>query len=147
MSDGESPQLLGLASASMAGAFTTTPTIISLLYDAMTVDWNNGGAEPKHLPSSDFAIVASPATRGRSIEIILSGFAQPAGAGAVALQIGDTRQTVDPAEERYSETVTATLSADSDTTPIIVTLDLPKPPDDSQATLDLDSIDIRLADC
>jgi hypothetical protein len=147
MTDGESPRLLGLASASMAGAFVTNETVISLLYDAMTVSWNNGGAEPKHMPSTRFAIVASPAARGQSIRLSLNGFTQPAGAGALAVQVGGTQLKVEPDEEDYVETVTVTLSADADTTPVTVTLDLPEPADDSAAMVGLDSIDISLTDC
>jgi hypothetical protein len=147
MDGNESPRFLGLASASLAGSFVTNQDVIALIYDAMTVQWNNGGAEPKHMPSTNFAIVASPAARGRSIQLTLSGFTQPAGTGAVTLQVGDTQLKVEPAAESYSETVTATLSADADTTPVTVTLELPKPADESAAMLGLDSIDIMLADC
>lgn len=146
--DGNEPvQLLGLASASIVGSFTTSPSVISLIYDAMTIERHSGGAEPKHMPSTSFGIVASPAARGRSIELTLSGFAQPPGAGSVALQIGEAHSSVQPTEESYYTTVTATLSADADTTPVIVTLDLPKPADDSQVGLQLDAISVRLIDC
>ena len=147
MANDDSAQLVGLASASIAGSFVTNQTVISLIYDAMTIERHSGGAEPKRMPSTNFAIVASPAARGRSIELTLSGFAQPPGAGSVALQIGGADSTVQPSEESYYVTVTATLSADADTTPVIVTLDLPKPDDDSQVALQLDAISVRLADC
>lgn len=147
MDSNGSPRFLGLASASLTGSFLTNQDVISLIYDAMTVEWNNGGAEPKHMPSMNFALVASPAARGRPIHLTLNGFGQPAGAGAVALQVGDTQLKVEPAAESYSETVTATLSADADTTAVTVTLDLPKPADESAAMFGLDSIDISLADC
>jgi hypothetical protein len=147
MSSNESGQLLGLAQASIAGSFVTNQTVISLIYDGMTIERHSGGPEPKHMPSTSFAIVASPAARGRSIQLTLSGFAQPPGAGSVALQIGGAHSTVLPTAESYSTTVTAMLSADADTTPVIVTLDLPKPADDSQVALQLDTIDVRLPDC
>jgi hypothetical protein len=147
MDNNESGQLLGLAQASIAGSFTTSPSVISLIYDAMTIERHSGSPEPKHMPSASFAIVASPAARGRSIELTLSGFAQPPGAGSLALQIGGVHSTVQPTEESYYTTVTATLNADADTTPVIVTLDLPKPADDSQVGLQLDAIDVRLPDC
>lgn len=146
--DGNEPvQLLGLASASIAGSFTTSPSVISLIFDAMTIERHSGGAEPKHMPSASFAIVASPAARGRSIELTLSGFAQPPAAGSLALQIGGAHSTVQPAEESYYTTATATLSAEADTTPVVVTLDLPKPADDSQVALQLDAISVRLVGC
>jgi hypothetical protein len=147
MTNNESARLVGLASASIAGSFVANRTVISLLYDALTVEWNNGGPEPERMPSTSFAIAASPAARGRSIELTLNGFVQPVGAGSVALKVGAAPLTVQPSEESYSATVTATLSADADTTPVEVTLDLPKPADDSAAMLTLDSIDIRLVDC
>ena len=147
MSGNETGQLLGLASASIAGSFVTNQSVIALLYDGITIERHSGGAEPKRMPSTSFAIVASPAARGRSIQLTLNGFAQPPGAGSVALQVGGAHLTVQPTEESYSATVTATLSADADTTPVIVTLDLPKPADDSQVGLQLDSIDVRLPDC
>jgi hypothetical protein len=147
MNSNESAQFVGLASASIAGSFVTNQSAISLLYDAMTIERHSGGAEPKHMPSTSFAIVASPAARGRSIELTLSGFAQPPGAGSLALQVGGEHSTVQPTEESYYVTVTATLSADADTTPVIVTLDLPKPADDSQVGLQLDAISVRLSDC
>jgi len=143
----ETAQLVGLASASIAGSFTTSPSVISLIYDAMTIERHSSSPEPKHMPSASFAIVASPAARGRSIELTLSGFAQPPGAGALALQVGAADSTVQPTEESYYMTVTATLSANADTTPVIVTLDLAKPADDSQVGLQLDAISVRLVDC
>lgn len=147
MDGNEAIQLLGLAQASLAGSFRTTPSVISLLCDAMTIERHSGGAEPKHMPSTSFAIVASPAARGRSIELTLSGLALPPGAGSLALQVGGALSTVQPTEESYYMTVTATLSADADTTPVIVTLDLPKPTDDSQVGLQLDAVSVRLIDC
>ena len=147
MRDSEAPRLVGLASASIAGAFVTNETVMSLLYDAMTVAWNNGGAEPAHMPSTNFSLIASPAARGRSIRLRLNGFAQAAGGGAVALNVGGTQLRVKLAEENYGEEVTATLNAEADTTPITVTLDLPRPAGDSAAMLGLDSIDISLDDC
>jgi len=147
MDGNEAVQLLGLAQASLAGTFTTSPSVISLIYDAMTIERHSGGAEPKHMPSTSFAIVASPAARGRSIELTLSGFAQPPGAGSLALQVGGAHSTVQPTEESYYMMVTATLNADADTTPVIVTLDLPKPADDSPVALQLDAVSVRLIDC
>jgi len=147
MDSNEPQQLLGLAQASIAGSFTTTQTVISLLYDSMTVAWNNGGAEPERMPSTSFTIVASPAARGRPIQLVLNGFSQPGGAGSVQLQIGRAQFTAQAGEETYSTTVNATLSADADTTRVVVTLDLPKPTDDSAAMLALDTIDLSLVDC
>ena len=57
-------------------------TVIALIYDAMTIERHSGGDDPKRMPSTSFTIVASPAARGRSIELTLSGFAQPPGADA-----------------------------------------------------------------
>ncbi len=76
MDRNEPAQLLGLASASLAGSFVSVPTAISLIFDSCVVEWNNGGAEPAHMPSTNFALLASPAARGRSVEVQLSGFAQ-----------------------------------------------------------------------
>ena len=146
MSDNGIPQLIGLASASFGGSFTTNGNAVALIFDAMTAAWNQGGAERERMRSAAFSLVASPEARARTIRLTLSGFAQPPGAGALALQLGDASQKVQPAEESYSVTASATLSAESDITPVIVTLDLPKPADDSAAMLGLDSIDIFLPD-
>ncbi|MEA3058158.1 MAG: hypothetical protein QOF34_973, partial [Sphingomonadales bacterium] len=94
----------------------------------------------------DFAILASPAARGRSIELNLSGFAQPAGCGSLDLSIGGARMTVRPTGDNFSTRVSATLNCDADTTPVIVTLNLPPPADGSAASLALESIDISLPD-
>jgi hypothetical protein len=87
MSGNEIPQLLGLASASIAGAFTTSPSAISLIYDAMTAEWNNGGTAPTRMPSASFAILASPAARGRTVQLILRGYGTPPGAGSLDLKV------------------------------------------------------------
>lgn len=146
MDQKEPAQLLGLASASMPGSFTTVETAIALLYDSLKVEWNNGGAEPKRMPSANFAILASSAARGRSIQLELRGFAQPAGCGSVELSIGGVSINVRPTDESFSTRVSATLSADADVTPVIATLNLPKPDDGSAATFTLDSIDVSLPD-
>lgn len=147
MGGSEQSQLLGLASGSMAGAFTTTQSAISLLYDSMKVEWNNGAADPTRMPSTTFAIVASPAARGQTIRLDLRGFSLPAGAGSVQLEIGGVQSTAASADEDFVATVTAALSADSDTTPVTVAFDLPKPADGAVASLTLDSIDVSLPDC
>lgn len=143
----ESAQFLGLASASMAGSFNTIQDVISLLYDAMSVAWNNGGPDPERMPSASFAILASPAARGKTVRLALRGFAFPAGDGTVRLDIGGTAATASPSEESFSHIVTATLSADGDVTRVTVTLDLPRPADASATSLALDSIDVSLAGC
>jgi hypothetical protein len=147
MGGNEPAQLLGLASGSMAGAFTSTQSAISLIYDSMKVEWNNGAADPQRMPSTNFAIVASPAARGQTIRLDLRGFSMPAGAGSVQLEIGGAQSTATSDDEDFVATVTATLSADADTTPVTVTLDLPKPADEAVASLTLDSIDVSLPDC
>ena len=147
MGGNERAALLGLASASIVGAFTSVSSAISVIYDALKAEWNNGGPDPERMPSTRFVIVASPAARGRAIELDLRGFCTPAGAGSLTLEVGGARQTVQPAEEEYYAKLTATLSADADTTPVIVTLDLPRPSDGSAAMLTLDSIDVSLPDC
>jgi hypothetical protein len=147
MSNGPSAELLGLASGSLYGSFTANRSTISLIYDAMKVEWNNGGAEPERMPSTSFAIVASPDARGRTIELDLRGFSTPAGAGSVTLDVGGARLTAAPAEEEYYAKLEATLSADSDTTRVIATLDLPKPEDGAATMLTLDSIDVALPEC
>lgn len=147
MTGRESAQFLGLASATMPGSFTTNRDVISLIYDTMKVEWNNGGADPKHMPSADFGIVASPAARGKAVTFDLRGFASPAGAGSVQLDIGGSARKASSAEEGFFATVTATLSADSDLTAVKVTLDLPKPEDGSAANFTLDTIDVSLAGC
>jgi hypothetical protein len=43
--------------------------------------------------------------------------------------------------------VTFTLSAEADTTPVEVMLNLPQPADGSAAIFGLDTIDVSLADC
>lgn len=144
MTSDESARLLGLASASIAGAFTTSQSALALIYDSMTVEWNNGGAAPKHMPSTNFAILATPATRGRSVQLELGGFSQPPGAGSIELDVDGTRTTVRPTEETFHAAVAVTLSADADTTPVIVTLNLAEPVDDSAAMLGLDTIDVSL---
>jgi hypothetical protein len=143
----ESGQLLGLASGSIAGSFVTNQTVISVIYDSMKVDWNNGAADPEHMPSTNFAVVASPAARGRSVQLGLRGYIQPVGAGSIRLEIGGAQTIAQLTEESFSATVTATLSLDADTTPVTLTLDLAKPADESLATLTLDSIDLLLPDC
>jgi hypothetical protein len=140
----EPAQLLGLATASIAGAFTTTQSSVALIYDAMTVEWNNGAPDPARMPSTDFAIVASPAARGRGIWLHLRGHATPLDTGSIEVKIGGESVTVRPTEEDYYEPIKARLSADADTTPVIVTLDLPDPADGALATLTLDSIDVTL---
>ena len=147
MAGNESAQFLGLASASIAGSFTTNRVVISVLYDAMKVEWNNGGADPKRMPSTDFAILASPAARGQTVKFDLQGFSYPPGAGSVQLSIGGAPATATSAEEKFYASVTATLSADDDVTRVVVTLDLPKPDDGSAASFTLDSIDVSLVDC
>lgn len=140
-------QLLGLASASIAGAFTTSGSALSLIYDSMTVERNNGGTAPKHMPSTNFALLATPAARGRPVQLELSGFSQPPGAGSIDLDVGGTHTTVQPTGETFRAEVTVTLSADADTTPVVVTLNLPEPDDGSPAMLGLDSIDVSLPGC
>jgi hypothetical protein len=140
----EPAQLLGLASASMPGSFTTVETAIALLYDSLKVEWTTGGADPKRMPSANFAILASPAARGRPIKLELRGFAQPAGCGSVDLSIGGVQMTVRPTDASFSTRVSAALSADADVTPVIATLNLPKPADGSAASFTLDSIDVSL---
>lgn len=147
MGSNESAQLEGLASASMAGAFVTTQSAIALLYDAMKVEWNNGAPDPERMPGTNFAIVASPAARGATVRLELRGFSMPAGAGSIQLEIGGAPQTATSAGEDFFATVTATLSADADTTPVTVTLDLPKPADGAAASFTLDTIDVSLPDC
>lgn len=144
MTNDDSTGFLGLASASIAGSFTTAQSALSLIYDSMTVQWNNGGAAPKRMPSTSFAILATPATRGRSVQFELSGFSQPPGAGSIELDVGGTRSSVQLTEESFRAEVTVTLSADADTTPVIVTLNLPEPDDGSATMLGLDTIDISL---
>lgn len=143
----ETSELLGLASASIAGSFLATQDAISLLYDAMTVEWNNCGPDPERMPSTSFAIVASPAARGKTVTLYIRGFSFPASVGAVQLDIGGTQVSATSSEENFVASVTATLSADSDVTPVTVTLDLPKPVDDAAASLALDSIDVSLPAC
>lgn len=140
----EPAQLLGLASASLAGSFVSVSTAISLIYDSCTVEWNNDGAEPAHMPSTNFAILATPAARGRPVEFQLSGFAEPAGCGSVELSVGGMRITVQPTDETFSTRVSATLSADADVTPVVATLNLLKPDDGSAASFTLDTIDLSL---
>jgi hypothetical protein len=147
MDGNDTGKLLGLASASIAGSFVSNSSVISVIYDSMEVEWNNGGADPKRMPSTNFTIVASPAARGRSVQIQLRGFAQPFGESSIGLEIGGSRISAKPTEESFSTTVTAALSSDSDTTPVTLTLELPKPDDGSLATLTLDSADLLLADC
>ncbi len=147
MESSEPLQLLGLASGSLAGSFVSTQSAISLLYDAMKVEWNNGAADPERMPGTSFAIVASPAARGATVRLDLRGFSFPAGAGSVQLEIGGVSQTVTANGEDLFATVTATLSADADTTPVTATLDLPKPADGAAASFTLDSIDVSLPDC
>lgn len=48
---------------------------------------------------------------------------------------------------RHRATLTATLSADNDLTPVTVTLDLARPEDGAAVGLNLDSIGIALSDC
>jgi hypothetical protein len=147
MDGSKDAQLLGLASGSIAGSFVTTQTAIAVLYDSMKVEWNNGADDPKHMPSTNFAVVASPAAQGRTVQLRLSGYIQPAGAGSITLDVGSAKTTATPSEENFSVAVTAMLSADSATTPVILALDLPKPADGSLATLTLDSVDLSLTDC
>lgn len=147
MRGSEPLHFLGLASGSMAGAFTTTQGTISLIYDSMKVEWNNGAADPKRMPSASFAIVATPAARGKTVRLDLRGFSSPAGAGSVQLETGGVQLTATSADEDFVATVTATLSADADTTPVTVTLDLPKPAGGTVASFTLDSIDVSLPDC
>lgn len=144
MDDSEDARILGLASGSLAGSFAATRSTIALISDSMTVEWNNGGAEPRRMPSTHFAILVSPAARGRSIRLEFRGFARPVGAGSLAVQIGGTHLNVRPTEEGYHAMATAALSADSDTTPVIVTLHLPKPADRLPAMLTLDTVDATL---
>lgn len=147
MASNEPRQLLGLASASIAGSFTSTQSAIALLYDSMKVEWNNGAADSERMPSTNFAIVASPAARGQKIRLELHGFSFPAGAGSIQLQIGDAHLTATSADENFYAALSATLSADADTTRVTATLDLPKPADGAAASFTLDSIDVSLPDC
>ena len=147
MADNGNAQFLGLAAASLAGSFTTNRTVISVLYDAMKVEWNNGATDPEHMPSASLAIVASPAARGQKVKFDLRGFSYPPGAGAVRLDIAGTESRAASAEENFFASVTATLNADDDVTRVIVTLDLAKPEDGSAASFTLDSIDMSLPDC
>lgn len=147
MGGSESLQLLGLASGSMAGSFTTAGSALALLYDSMKVEYNNGAPDPERMPSATFAILASPDARGKTIQLHLLGFSMPAGAGSVRLRIGEVETVATSPEENFSATVTAVLSADADTTRVTVTLDLPKPDDGAVASLTLDSIDVSLPDC
>lgn len=146
MDRNEPAELLGLASASIAGSFVTVPTAIALIFDSCKVEWNNGGAEPAHMPSANFAILASPAARGRPVEVQLNGFAQPPGCGSVDLAVGGTRITVRPTDEIFSTRVSATLSADADVTPVVATLNLPRPDDGAAASFTLETIDLNLPD-
>jgi hypothetical protein len=131
----------------MPGSFTTNRDVISIIYDTMKAEQNNGAADPKRMPSAAFGIVASPAARGKAVTFDLRGFVSPAGAGSVQLDIGGSASKASSAEEDFFATVTATLSADSDLTAVKVTLDLPKPDDGSAASFTLDSIDISLPEC
>ena len=147
MTGRERAQFVGLASASMPGSFTTNRDVISIIYDTMKAEQNNGAPDPKRMPSAAFGIVASPAARGKAVTFDLRGFVSPAGAGSVQLDIGGSASKASSAEEDFFATVTATLSADSDLTAVKVTLDLPKPDDGSAASFTLDSIDISLPEC
>jgi hypothetical protein len=138
------PQLLGLSSASLHGAFTTSGSVLSLLYDAMTVARNNGRPPPEKMPSTHFALVANEAARGQSVRFDLSGFCTPAGAGRIRLEIGGQVSEVTATEERFYASATAVLNADAESTPVLVSLDLPEPADGAAAMLTLDSIDIEL---
>ena len=118
-----SAQFLGLASASMAGSFNIVQDVISLLYDAMSVAWNNGGPTRAHAlrqlrhpclaggPRKDGAARAARASLSRRD-------------GTVRLDIGGTAATASPSE-KFLDIVTATLSVDGDVTRVTVTLDLP----------------------
>jgi hypothetical protein len=99
------------------------------------------------MPATSFAIVATPAARGRTVTLFIRGFSSPPGAGGVALEIGGVAMRAASPDETFAAAVTATLSADSDVTPVKATLDLPRPEDGSAASFALDSIDVSLPDC
>jgi len=136
--------MLGLSAASIYGSFTTSGSTLSLIYDAMTVAWNNGGPAPERMPGTHFALVASDGARGRPVQFDLRGFCTPSGAGRIRVEIDGQASEVTPAEEDFCLVVAATLNPAGQSTRVIVNLDLPEPADGAAVMLTLDSIDARL---
>ncbi len=137
------PGLHGLRSATNC-SFTASPDarVITILYDALSVSWNNGSPDPVRMPEARFVLALDSQGAELALQLDLRGFASPACGARIRLTIGGDAQEILLDEETYCVSASAHLAADLEVAAVSLLLDLPQPSDGQPAVFALDSIDI-----
>lgn len=143
------PRLLGISAGSLSSV-TTAPggCVMSLLFDSLRVEWNNGGTAPRRMPATHFALVGGSSSANSAIRLTFKGHATPGANARIRIDVDGRQIDLQATGEDFDLTADAKLSGDSADTLVRVTLDLPQPANSGTAAImALDSIDIIMPDC
>lgn len=148
ISSDQAPRFLE-ATAGEQSSSTLSPSgcVVSTIFDAFSVEWNNGGTDPDEMPGVELVLTATAASRGQEVKAGLRGLSSPPG-GRIRLEGAGRIVELGAEEEQFLLETSFLLDTAADETRLRLTLDLRRPEDGcTAAMLTLDSIDLHMPAC